>query len=390
MLKARGLSLNGKMIRECLKRFTLLTTGILSLTVSGQSIGSEEKRTSRRLERIQVSPDGKGFVTESTGERFRIWGVNYDHDRNGRLIDEYWDEEWETVEEDFAEIKALGANCVRIHLQFGLFMDSATVANEQALARLAQLLRLAERLQLYLDVTGLACYHKKNIPVWYDALTEAERWRAQAVFWEAVARVCSSSPAVFCYDLMNEPVVAGKQPASDWLLGELGGHFFTQRIALDLKGRTRKEIARAWVEQMAAAIRKHDQEHLVTVGVIPWVFVFGGGRPPFYDPQVGASLDFVSGHFYPEAGKTPKAIKALKAYEIGKPLVVEEFFPLKCGIEELLQFVNEASDRVDGWMSFYWGQTADELRRIENPSLAESITRSWLEAFQIEGVNRAE
>ena len=31
----------------------------------------------------------------------------------------------------------------------------------------------------------------------------------QARFWQAVAARCAASPAVFCYDLMNEPVVPG-------------------------------------------------------------------------------------------------------------------------------------------------------------------------------------
>ena len=348
----------------------------------GQVSDSTQDLEASRLEAIRVSDDGKSFVFKDSGRPFQIWGVNYDHDREGRLLDEYWEDEWETVEQDFEEIKALGANCVRIHLQFGLFMETPSRANKEALVQLTKLLRLAERLQLYLDVTGLACYHKKNIPDWYDKLSESMRWKSQAVFWEAIAQVCRQSNAVFCYDLMNEPVVAGKQPSKDWLLGELGGHFFTQRISLDLRGRSRKGVARAWVDQMLKAIRKHDQDHLVTVGVIPWVFVFGGGKPFFYDPQVGAALDFVSVHFYPEKGKMAEAEKALMAYEIGKPLVVEEFFPLKCGAEELLQFVEKSSGHVDGWLSFYWGQTIEELQRIEKPSMAEAITGSWLEAFR--------
>ena len=40
------------------------------------------------------------------------------------------------------------------------------------------------------------------------SLDERPRWDVQARFWEAVARACADSPAVFCYDLMNEPVVS--------------------------------------------------------------------------------------------------------------------------------------------------------------------------------------
>lgn len=41
------------------------------------------------MERIQVSGDGRGFVTE-TGNLFSPWGFNYDHDEAGRLIEDYW------------------------------------------------------------------------------------------------------------------------------------------------------------------------------------------------------------------------------------------------------------------------------------------------------------
>lgn len=71
------------------------------------------------LESIRVSVDGTHFESASSKERFVVWGVNYDHDSDGRLLDEYWVEEWPTVVADFQEIKGLGANTVRVHLQAG-------------------------------------------------------------------------------------------------------------------------------------------------------------------------------------------------------------------------------------------------------------------------------
>lgn len=329
-----------------------------------------------------MSDDGKWFVRGADAEEFIVWGVNYDHNGTGGLLDEYWDDDWGSVVGDFREIRELGANCVRIHLQFGRFMESPDKANALALARLAKLVTLAEESRLYLDVTGLACYHKKNIPEWYDQLGEQERWAAQAVFWEAVAEVCAESPAIFCYDLMNEPILPGKEAATEWLTGEMGGKFFVQRISLDLKGRSREEVAEAWVNRMVKAIRKHDDSHMITVGVIPWVFTFGGGKPLFHGPRVGKELDFVAVHFYPRKGEVEKALKALRAYEVGKPLVVEEMFPLKCSGEELIEFVDRSAAHVDGWISFYWGQTAKELREKEDRTIAEAITASWLEKFR--------
>ena len=256
--------------------------------------------TAEPLDYLRVSDDGTHFVRSESGEQFIVWGVNYDHDGSGRLLDEYWIDEWETVGEDFREIKALGANCVRIHLQVGKLMDAPNKPNAAAIERLTRLVKLAEDTGLYLDVTGLACYHKKNIPAWYDALSEQDRWAVQAEFWESVAEVCKDSPAIFCYDLMNEPILPGKEPATEWLTGELDDKYFVQRLTLDLKGRSREQVAEAWTGAMVAAIRKHDKRHMITVGVIPWVFVFGGGKPLFHSPRVGKQLDFVAVHFYPQ------------------------------------------------------------------------------------------
>ena len=155
-----------------------------------------------------------------------------------------------------------------------------------------------------------------------------------------------------------------------------------QRLTLDLKGRTREEVAQAWVNQMVDAIVRHDERHMITVGVIPWVFVFGGGKPLFHSPEVGKRLDFVAVHFYPKQGEVDKALEALKKYEVGKPLVIEEMFPLKCGSDELVQFIKESASHSDGWISFYWGQSAQELRRKEKQTIGDAITADWFEKFQ--------
>ena len=170
-----------------------------------------------KLPRIIVSEDGRHFLQEGTGTSFRPMGFNYDHDAEGRLIEDYWHTEWDRVDDDFRDMQKLKANTVRIHLQFGRFMMSPTEPNAAELSQLTRLLKLAEECNLHLDITGLGCYHKKDVPAWYDELSEAERWAAQAEFWKAVANTCRDSNAVFCYDLMNKPVIGGEQPAADWL-----------------------------------------------------------------------------------------------------------------------------------------------------------------------------
>ncbi len=194
------------------------------------------------LERVRLADDGRGFVLATSGRPFAVWGVNYDHDRDGRLIEDYWQDEWATIEQDFAEIKALGANVVRVHLQLGRFMAAADRPNEAALRQLTRLLALAEKTELYLDLTGLGCYHKQDVPAWYDGLSEQERWAVQARFWEAVAATCANSPALFCYDLMNEPVVPGGPPRDDWLGPAFAGKHFVQFITLELGDRCARTL----------------------------------------------------------------------------------------------------------------------------------------------------
>jgi hypothetical protein len=72
---------------------------------------------------VRVSEDGRGFVLAPSGRPFVPWGLNYDHDEAGRLLEDYWEAEWPKVEEDFAEMRDLGANVVRVHLQLGRWLE---------------------------------------------------------------------------------------------------------------------------------------------------------------------------------------------------------------------------------------------------------------------------
>ena len=330
---------------------------------------------------VAVSKDKKGFVLDPSGKPFIPWGFNYDHDADGRLIEEYWDDEWPTVEAHFGQMKKLGANVVRIHLQLGKFMDAPDKANEKALARLGKLLALAEKERLYLDLTGLGCYHKKDVPAWYDKLAEKDRWDVQARFWQAVAGRCKDSPAVFCYDLMNEPVVAGgKRKDGDWLPAPFAGKHFVQFINLDQQDRPRPDIARQWVRHLTAAIREKDKRHLITVGLVDWSLDRPGLTSGFVPAKIADDLDFISVHLYPKAGKLMDALDTLAGFSVGKPVVIEETFPLACSPKELEEFIDGSKKHAAGWIGFYWGKTPDELRRSK--TISDALTLGWLELFE--------
>lgn len=333
------------------------------------------------LRGIGVSKDGRGFVELTSQKAFIPWGVNYDHDESGRLIEDYWHDEWAKVEEDFEEIKALGANVVRVHLQFGRFMDAAERPNARNLGQLARLVALAEKTGLYLNLTGLGCYHKKDVPAWYDALEEKPRWQAQANFWRAVAGCCRKSPAIFCYDLMNEPVVpGGKRKPGDWLGPAFGDKHFVQVITLDQAGRPRFEIAREWVAFLTYELRQVDSEHLITLGMVDWSLDRKGLTSGFIPAKVAGPLDFISVHIYPEKGKNAEALETLAGFQAGKPVVIEETFALKCSTQEWREFVVDSRKHAAGWFGFYWGKTIAELKK--GKTIPDAILMAWLEEFQ--------
>jgi len=326
-----------------------------------------------------------GFLVAPEGSPFIPWGFNYDHDEKGRLLEDYWGNEWPKIEQDFAEMKTLGANVVRIHLQVNKFLRSPDEPNADSLARLKKLLEVATRNRLALDITGLGCYRKKDVPEWYDALDEPSRWKAQARFWSAVAETCANSPAVFCYDLMNEPIVpGGTRKAGDWLGPPFGEFCFVQFITLDQKDRPREEIAKKWVETLTAAIRKSDPNHLVTLGLVDWSLKRPKTLYSGFDPkEVSGPLDFLSVHIYPEAGdaKRAEALATLQGFSVpGKPVVIEETFSLKCGIAEWKKFVEASRKDASGWVGFYWGKTVAECRK--SGTIADAIMAEWLDAFR--------
>jgi hypothetical protein len=62
-----------------------------SLTVSAQA----------EMPRVEIAPGGKGFRLTGSEQAWMPWGFNYDHEHQQRLLEDYWNNEWEAVEGDF-------------------------------------------------------------------------------------------------------------------------------------------------------------------------------------------------------------------------------------------------------------------------------------------------
>jgi hypothetical protein len=180
------------------------------------------------METVKIAPDKKGFILHPSGDRYVPWGHNYASvDIMDRLANDP-----ARVEREFTLMKAAGTTVARIHPEMPHILAGPDKADPNALDQLRKLLRIAENAGIHLKITGLACYKIKDRMAWYDSLDEQGRWKTQVFFWETIARTCADSPAVFAYDLVNEPAAVGK-PDDGWYTGRMGEVEFCQRLSLD-------------------------------------------------------------------------------------------------------------------------------------------------------------
>lgn len=310
--------------------------------------------------KITVDYTTKSFV-DANGEAFFPWGFNYITNAQGLLIEEIWNEEanWSIIEEDFREMKAYCANVVRIHLQYHEFMLDQTTPNQQALDNLKRLIELAEDIGLYLDITGLAAYRAEDQPAWYSELDDISRWVAHIYFWTSIANVGKNNDNIFCYNLINEPVVAvGCEPncSCDWLLGELGEFNFIQNIARD-PNREFASTMESWIRFQSHYIKLIDPDALITYGKLSL-----GAVDAFAN-----EVDFISPHVYPISRKLNQSVNYVKNNGSNRPLVLEETYNLFCKTNELETFLDGIDGHYQGLMGHYFGSTIEDYKNSNEP-----------------------
>lgn len=349
----------------------LLSLGLCAMADDKSAVAPSDGETrSTELETVQVSADNQGFVLHPSGKRYVPWGHNY------ASVDilERVTEDPQRVDREFAEMKAAGTNVARIHPELLRILRGPHEVDAQAVDGIKRLLKIAEKSGIHLKITGLANYNIKNRAAWYDALPEKERWQTQAFFWETVARTCADSPAVFAYDLVNEPASSGK-PEDGWYLGRMGDVEFCQRLSLTPGDRNGDDIFREWTRLMVTAIRQHDQGHLITMGMLPFPGAYQAAAP---------QLDFVSPHLYPKSGKVDEEIELLKKFNWGKPIVIGETFPLSCSVDDERDFLLKSRGIAQGWIGHWPDESPTELVQLKKAgtaSIQNAVWLSWVELF---------
>jgi hypothetical protein len=76
----------------------------------------------------------------------------------------------------------------------------------------------------------------------------------------------------------------------------------------------------------------------------------------------------------------------LARYKMGKPILIEETFPLKCSPMELGTFLQRSRGIANGWIGFYWGTPPEELKGASDAR--SRLMLGWLDLFQELNPNR--
>ena len=321
---------------------------------------------------IVVGPDGTGFVEKSSHERFVPFGTNY-YDPHTGWAPKIWRQfDPNRVAHHFEIMRDLGINCARIFLTAATFQPDVNTIDEGALRKLDAMIKIANRSGIRLILTGPD--HWEGSPAYWrpDRFAGEQALQALEDFWQALGRRYRGEPAIFAWDLLNEPhmpwcVEAWRPKWNQWLQAKYKDRDAMKTAWTDGLGENeswgnisppddkavrddprlldwqvfREHLADEWVRRQVEAVRKADPTHLVTVGYIQWSYPFvRTGNPSLYaafNPRRQAKwLDFVCMHFYPLLGGPLESqeawdrnlayLQSALAYcHVGKPVVLGEF-----------------------------------------------------------------
>jgi hypothetical protein len=96
-------------------------------------------------------------------------------------------------------------------------------------------------------------------------------------------------------------------------------------------------------------------------------------------------LDFIAVHIYPSTDKVADALKNLQEFDIGKPIVVEETFPLSCGVSDEREFLLQSRSIAVGWIGQYPDETPDQLLALQRSgkiTAGQALYLSWIDLFR--------
>jgi endo-1,4-beta-mannosidase len=283
------------------------------------------------LPKVRIAKDGRSFET-AAGRPFVPFGVSYYRPGTGWAPQVWKQFDAEATRKDFARMKELGINCVRVFLTYHSFYSDPGVLRQEGLEKFDRFLALAEQAGIYVHPTGPDLW--EGPPNWQPVAVADQRTLQYTVqFWELFAARYRGRHVIFAYDLKNEPMIDWqneiitpqwnawlmKQYASSEKLAAAWGfpnHLELGKVPIPLAKNAlrsrqlldfqsfREDLADEWTRRQVKAIKNADPEALTTVGCLQTSVPsrFWGGIADYtgFRPERQAKLlDFLEIHFYP-------------------------------------------------------------------------------------------
>ena len=270
---------------------------------------------------IQVSPDGWGFIERETNLPFVPWGCNY-YDPFTGWAPKLWQMfDPARVTEQFAHMQAVGVNIVRVFATLSNVLSAPDQVSAAGIDKMVQMLGIAQAHGIRIIWSGPGLW--EGAPPWWHAATPEECFvkpdllAMQQIAWEGMARAMRGHPALFAYDLYNEPFIPwqGTPTMRERWLKWRSVHapdapadlpLPAEPLALDWSWdlqRFREALADEYLDRMTGTIRDHDDTHLVTIGLhqksVPFDWYPPDPYAAFNPHRLQEMLDYTSIHFYP-------------------------------------------------------------------------------------------
>jgi hypothetical protein len=259
---------------------------------------------------------------------------------------------------DMAQVHDMGANTLRVRIEFGQIMPLATKYNGPALLALQNVLEAAQNHGIYIIITGL-WNDEQTTPAWYDHLDQAGRWQAQANFWKLIAWAGEPYSNVLEYDLAAEPTVPSAV-VSSWYM-ETDSEFPGPQYIVKTPGQSstieaKKILALQWIDKLktSPALRTYDPSTPVSVGTFP-------DSKSFAPDNIASRLEVLTPHVYDKPlREDPEIIKENAL--TGDPVILGETYPWHTGPDAMHTFLYDSRPWLDGTLMFFDGRTAEQAR----------------------------
>lgn len=259
----------------------------------------------------KVTLDGNYFARN--GQRFLPVGAHWVPAQAALSWPTQWDES--SIEADFARMKELGFNTVRLDLFWAWFEPRPGDYNPQAFRQLDFLIRMAHQYEIYLHpalfIGGEVGEAYWDVPWRHGRHPHADpdMLRLQTDHAAELARRYQGEKAILAWDLTDEPPF--------WIVS----------------GQTSDAMAVNWTRLVAGALRRYDPAHLLCVGTS----MEDVSRGPFRPDLLAEEVDFFSAHPYSiymphlfpdpmlsERGTYCGAFQSLLSAGAGRPVMIHE------------------------------------------------------------------